>query len=109
MFGGNGYVILAKDRFHPAKESSVKFSFRTFVSEGIMFLMGTPGEGFLSLELKDGKIIYIFDLGSGRKPITSPQRYDDGKWHALTATRVEQNGLLTIDSIRGEQQMGYDI
>src|SRR6218665_4216446 len=102
MFGGNGYVILAKDRFNPSKASLVKFSFRTFASEGLMFLMGTPRRDFLSLELNDGKVIFKYELGSGRATIASTQRYNDGNWHLVTANRMNQAGILKIDASIGE-------
>src|SRR6218665_1433833 len=101
-FGGNGYVILTKNRFNPSKASLVKFSFRTFVSEGLTFLMGTPGKDFLSLEFKDGKVIYQYELGSGRATIASTQRYNDGKWHLVTANRMNQDGILKVDTNTGE-------
>src|SRR6218665_2087546 len=102
-FGGNGYVILTKNRFNPSKASFVKFSFRTFAREGLMFLMGKPRRDFLSLEIKDGKVIFKYELGSGRATIASTQRYNDGKWHEVTANRMNQDGILRIDDSTGEQ------
>lgn len=102
MFGGNGYVILSKDRYNPQKMSTVTFSFRTFASEGLMFLMGTPGKDFFSVELKDGKVVFQFELGSGSAFLGSSSRYNDGNWHLLSASRVAQDGLLKIDQISGE-------
>jgi len=101
-FGGNGYVILDKDRFNPSKASLVKFSFRTFASEGLMFLMGTPRRDFLSLELNDGKVIYQYELGSGRATIASTLRFNDGNWHNVTANRTNKDGILEIDGSTGE-------
>ena len=101
-FGGNGYVILTKNRFNPLRASLVRFKFRTFASEGLMFLMGTPRRDFLSLEIKDGKVIFKYELGSGRATIASTQRYNDGNWHLVTANRMNQAGILKIDASIGE-------
>jgi len=68
-----------------------------------MFLMGTPGRDFLSLALNNGKFIYQYELGSGRATIASTQRYNDGKWHEVTANRMNQDGILKVDSNTGEQ------
>lgn len=102
MFGGNGYVILSKDRFNTQKTSTVSFSFRTFALEGLMFLMGTPGKDFFSVELKDGKVVFQFELGSGSASLGSANRYNDGNWHSVSASRVMQDGLLKVDQISGE-------
>ena len=102
-FGGNGYVILDKDQFNLSRDSSpVKFSFRTFASEGLMFLMGPPRRDFLSLEIKDGKVIYQYDLGSGHSTIASTLRFNDGNWHNVTANRTNKDGILEIDGSTGE-------
>src|SRR6218665_234837 len=101
-FGGNGYVILDKELLNPSRASLVKFSFRTFACEGLMFLMGTPGRDFLSLALNNGKFIYQYELGSGRATIASTQRYNDGNWHEVLANRMNQDGILKVDGNTGE-------
>ena len=66
-FEGDGYLILDKDRFRPTVTSQVNLEFRTYAENGLLFLMGEI-EGFadfLSIELKDGRILYQFDLGTG--------------------------------------------
>jgi laminin alpha 3/5 len=96
-FGGSGYVILAKANFRPVGQSAVRFSFRTFATEGLMFLMGQPGKDYLSIELKDGKVLAQYDLGSGSATLLSSMTYNDGKWHALYMNRLNNDGILKID------------
>lgn len=100
MFGGNGYVILAKDRFRPEKISMVRLSVKTFAENGLIYLMGLEKD-FLSIEMRDGNIVYQYDLGSGRLTLRSNQKFNDGKWHTIQANRLSQDGILKIDSLTG--------
>lgn len=38
---------------------------------------------FIALELVDGKVRALLDLGSGTVVLTVPTRLDDGHWHRL--------------------------
>ena len=38
---------------------------------------------FIALYLKEGKIVYAFNCGSGSGQMVSPQTYNDGKWHKV--------------------------
>lgn len=103
MFGGNGYVILDKDRFKVALNSPVFLQFRTFADDGLLFLMGNySGVDFYSLELRGGKIVFQFNLGSGLMSLETDERYNDGQWHSIDANRDNKNGMLKVDSIPGE-------
>ena len=100
-FGGSGYVIVRKGKYRPERTSPVKFAFRTFASEGLMLLMGTPGHDFLSIELTDGRVVGKFDLGSGIDAMDSVQRFNDGQWHELYMNRINFDGLVKIDGVSG--------
>ena len=82
--------------------SQVSLKFRTFANEGILLLMGVPGQDFLSLELTDGRVRYQYNLGSGTRPIVSSQTFNDGKWHTVFASRLKQDGLLKVDGLTSE-------
>jgi len=100
-FGGSGYVIISKGNYRPERQSPVKFSFRTFATEGLMMLMGTPGGDFLSIELVDGKVVGKYDLGSGIGTLPAQKRFNDGRWHDLYMNRIGNDGLLKIDNLSG--------
>jgi len=103
-FGGSGYIIISKGNYRPARQSPVKFSFRTFASDGLMFVMGTPGADFLSIEMEDGRVVGKYDLGSGTGVLRSSgpvERYNDGQWHDLYMNRIGNDGLLKIDNLSG--------
>ncbi|XP_027563488.1 basement membrane-specific heparan sulfate proteoglycan core protein-like [Neopelma chrysocephalum] len=61
-----------------------------------------PGEGgkakdFLGLGLKDGHLVFSYQLGSGEATIVSEDPINDGEWHRVTVTREGRRGQLQVD------------
>jgi laminin alpha 3/5 len=97
-FDGSGYVILEKGRFIPTKSSLLQLSFKTFNPNGLLFLMGN-GSDYYSLELRDGRVVYQYDLGSGAAVLetSNGRTFNDGQWHRVDANRKYKDGLLKVD------------
>ncbi|KAL7292410.1 hypothetical protein TKK_0013999 [Trichogramma kaykai] len=101
-FDRGGYALLSKKSLQlPAdqKRFRVQFKFKTYVNNGLMYLMGGK-KHFLAVELRDGHVLYQFDLGDGELVMPSPKKYNDGEWHTVEVLRLERIGVLKID---GEQ------
>ncbi|KAK6179097.1 hypothetical protein SNE40_011531 [Patella caerulea] len=98
-FNGRGYVILSqKDLgFRPAKSVDVLLKFKTYAENGLLVYMTDGKRDFLSVEIREGQLIFQYDLGFGRATLKSPDRYNDGAWHSIQASRVEKDGLLLVD------------
>lgn len=98
-FDRHGYAILSKrsSQITPdTKKFSIKLSFKTFAEDGLIFLMG-KGKQFLSLEMRNGQLLYQFDLGEGEIALRSSDTYNDGNWHVVEALRQERKGVLKVD------------
>ncbi|EFN79905.1 laminin subunit alpha [Harpegnathos saltator] len=98
-FDRHGYAILSKkdSQITPdSKRFSIKLSFKTFAEDGLIYLMG-KGRQFLSLQMKNGRLLYQYDLGEGVIPLESLDKYNDGDWHILEALRLERSGVLKVD------------
>ncbi|XP_034231739.1 laminin subunit alpha isoform X3 [Thrips palmi] len=97
-FNGTGHVALDARSYLQRDRSSVQFDFQTKKSYGLLFLIGNDRQ-YLSVELRDGRVLYQFDLGDGTVRILSPEgvKYNDGKWHNVEAGRDHTTGLLKID------------
>uniref|UniRef100_A0A670K0Z6 Heparan sulfate proteoglycan 2 n=1 Tax=Podarcis muralis TaxID=64176 RepID=A0A670K0Z6_PODMU len=52
---------------------------------------------FISLGLKDGHLVFSYQLGSGEVNILSEDPVDDGEWHRVTAIREGKRGFLQVD------------
>ncbi|ESO94906.1 hypothetical protein LOTGIDRAFT_144813 [Lottia gigantea] len=98
-FNGRGYVILSRKelRFVPAKSVDVLMKFKTYAENGLLVYMTDNKRDFLSVEIRDGQVYFQYDLGYGRATLVSGERYNDGSWHSIQASRVEKDGLLLVD------------
>ncbi|XP_026299731.1 laminin subunit alpha [Apis mellifera] len=100
-FDKHGYAILRKKDFQispDTKKFSIRLNFKTFTEDGLIYLMG-KGKQFLSLEMKDGHVLYQYDLGEGETSLQSMNKYNDGNWHNLQALRYEKSGVLKVDGV----------
>ena len=49
-----------------------------------------------SAYLKDGKIVYLFNAGSGGISVTTPTQYNDGRWHKVVTRRAKTEGMFSV-------------
>ncbi|XP_030765960.1 laminin subunit alpha [Sitophilus oryzae] len=96
-FNGQGYVLIDARSFQLRLKSAITLAFKTFATEGLLFLAGKENT-FVALELRNGKILYQYNLGSGTKKFASTKQYNDGNWHKISAIRDGARGKLTIDN-----------
>ncbi|XP_026292152.1 laminin subunit alpha [Frankliniella occidentalis] len=96
-FNGSGYVVLDGKPYLQKERSAVQFRFKTKMRNGLLFLIGNEKQ-FFSVELRDGRILYQFDLGDGPVRMLSPEgvKYNDDEWHLVEAARDRKVGLLKI-------------
>jgi len=83
------------------EKSRFKIDFKTTHTDGLIFFMAgeTGKKDFMALYLKNGKLVYSFDLGSGKSNLATEDPVNDGKWHTAEFSRVKSNGKLVLDSI----------
>lgn len=98
-------MALESRGFEPRKSSHIRFTFRTSADEGLMYFTVTPEGHFESLELRNGKVIYQFQLSSGRVEMAAEKRYDDGKWHVLEVKQIQGDSSLVIDDSFGKKDL----
>jgi dystroglycan 1 len=108
-FRGDGYIELPASLLphtNPSVTEVVKMTVRTDQSDGLLFWHGqnatrlTRGGDYLGVGLKDGRVMFTYDFGSGAANITSDMRIDDGQAHELTLIRTGQKGNLVVDGLR---------
>ena len=108
MFDGSGYIILERDRFRPSKRSTIIMNFKSYAENGLLFMAG-KGNDFMSIELRNGTIVYQYNLGSGKGKLQTEKKYNDGKWHQIDAIRAAQQGLLKVDGLSGRWRCKSEI
>ncbi|RZC32304.1 Laminin G 2 and/or Laminin II domain containing protein [Asbolus verrucosus] len=95
-FNGNGYAILNAQSYALRTRSNIQLSFKTFATEGLLFLAG-KGKTFIALELRNGKVLYQYNLGENTKVWHTSKTYNDGQWHSVEASREGSNGRFNVD------------
>uniref|UniRef100_A0ABM5EK41 Basement membrane-specific heparan sulfate proteoglycan core protein isoform X2 n=1 Tax=Pogona vitticeps TaxID=103695 RepID=A0ABM5EK41_9SAUR len=124
-FHDGGYVALPKHAFPrslPDAPEVIEMEVRTRSANGLLLWQGVTtreagleplaaneeegesgkGQDFISLGLKDGHLVFSYQLGSGEANIVSEDPVDDGEWHRVTAIREGKKGFLQVD---GEEMM----
>ncbi|GFU18607.1 hypothetical protein NPIL_372691 [Nephila pilipes] len=105
MFTGGSYLhyfdenIVKRIR---GNKLDIRLKFRSFGPNGLLLWSGkkemSAAADYLSLGLKEGYLHFQYNLGSGEVIIVyNSTRVDDGKWHTVRATRIEQEGTLVVD------------
>lgn len=79
---------------------SIDFRFKTLEPNGLLFYNGGRRSDFVAIELVNGHIHYVFDLGDGPITIRDKSRIhmNDNRWHSVSIRRPgPKTHTLTVD------------
>jgi len=102
-FDGSGFVILSASQtgWKPAVSSQVSMKFKTYAPNGLLFFAGKDRD-FISIELRNGRVVYQYDLGGGRVELEYLfKEVNDGEWHDVQVNRRNTSGMLFVDEDGG--------
>ncbi|XP_034096402.1 neurexin-2-like isoform X15 [Gymnodraco acuticeps] len=101
-------AFLTLPRWNAKKTGAISFDFRTTEPMGLLLfshgsLQGAmpdkPRADFFAIELLDGFLFLVMDMGSGSiKMKASNKRLDDGEWCRVDFQRRGRNGLISVNS-----------
>ncbi|KFM77888.1 Agrin, partial [Stegodyphus mimosarum] len=99
-FTGRSYLELPT--LHNVKQAfSMEIWFLPRTADGVLLydgqLLNKKGD-FVSLNLKNGFINFLFNLGSGSANITSRKPVSLNEWHSIKISRYGRQGTLKIDN-----------
>ncbi|MFT7813885.1 laminin subunit alpha-1-like [Arapaima gigas] len=79
---------------------------KTSEPDNLLFYMGsTSSVDFLALEMRRGKVSFLWDVGSGHAKLEYPDiQINNNKWHQIQATRFGKQGTLTVQELKSEQK-----
>ncbi|XP_038177503.1 pikachurin isoform X2 [Arvicola amphibius] len=81
--------------------SNAFMRFKTTTKDGLLLWRGDsplrPNSDFISLGLRDGALVFSYNLGSGVASIMVNGSFSDGRWHRVKAVRDGQSGKMTVD------------
>ncbi|XP_006889604.1 PREDICTED: pikachurin [Elephantulus edwardii] len=104
QFMGRSYLIYDNPdilKRMSGSRSNVFMRFKTTAKDGLLLWRGDspmrPNSDFLSLGLRDGALVFSYNLGSGVASIMVNGSFNDGRWHRVKAVRDGQSGKITVD------------
>ncbi|XP_065280830.2 neurexin 1 isoform X2 [Dermacentor albipictus] len=81
----------------PRTAGALSVRLRTVEPDGLLlYASGAQGD-LIALELLEGRLHFVLDLGSGPVKVRSERRLDDGHWHQVQVARTDRAGTLTVD------------
>ncbi|XP_070156570.1 neurexin 1 isoform X1 [Polyergus mexicanus] len=81
-------------------ETNIYFQFKTREANGLILYNAGREHDFIAIELVNGHVHYVFDLGDGAVRVrdTSKSKLNDGKWHAVSIGRpASKRHTLAVD------------
>lgn len=105
-FSDDSYIALPKQMFprsRPDAPETIELEIRTTSTDGVIFWQGMEvreqgrERDFISLGLKDGHLLFSYQLGSGEAKIMTEDPINDGEWHKVTAIREGKSGSIQVD------------
>ncbi|XP_059546877.1 basement membrane-specific heparan sulfate proteoglycan core protein isoform X7 [Myotis daubentonii] len=102
MSGTGSYLVLpALTNMH--HELRLDIEFKPLAPNGILLFSGgkrEPVEDFVSLAMVGGHLEFRYELGSGLAVLRSPEPLALGRWHRVSAERLNKDGSLRVDGGR---------
>ncbi|XP_074675247.1 laminin subunit alpha-2 isoform X2 [Strix aluco] len=76
---------------------------RTVVADNLLFYLGSAKfTDFLAIEMRKGKVSFLWDVGSGVGRVEYPDlTIDDGFWYRIEASRSGKNGTISVRALDG--------
>ncbi|XP_041500327.1 laminin subunit alpha-1-like [Microtus oregoni] len=94
----NSHLVLPLNQSDVRKRLQVQLNIRTFASSGLIYYMANQNQmDYATLQLHEGRLHFMFDLGKGRTKVSHPTLLSDGKWHTVKTEYVKRKGFLTVD------------
>ncbi|CAK9814938.1 Nrxn1 [Anthophora quadrimaculata] len=91
-------------------ETNIYFQFKTREANGLILYNAGRERDFIAVELVNGHVHYVFDLGDGpvRVRDTSRSKLNDGKWHAVSIGRLapKRHTLAVDDHVTAVNSQG---
>ncbi|KAK9952854.1 hypothetical protein ABG768_016886 [Culter alburnus] len=84
--------------------NTLTLTMKTTEPDNLLFYMGSSAsEDFMALEMRHGKVSFLWDTGSGHTKLEYPNvQINNDKWHRINATRFGRHGTLTVQQTDSE-------
>ncbi|KAG8193397.1 hypothetical protein JTE90_012197 [Oedothorax gibbosus] len=97
------FTFLGLPQLRAYSTLNLYFQFKTMEPNGLLLYNSGKGQDFIAVELVDGHLHYVFNLGDGPRGVRSNTKatLNDNQWHAVTIGRPSphQHTLMVDDMI----------
>ncbi|XP_024619438.1 laminin subunit alpha-1 [Neophocaena asiaeorientalis asiaeorientalis] len=86
--------------------NSLTLNVKTSEPDNLLFYLGSSiSADFLAVEMRRGKVAFLWDLGSGSTRLEFPDfPVDDSKWHSIHVTRFGNIGSVSVKEVSASQK-----
>ncbi|XP_048106035.1 laminin subunit alpha-2 isoform X4 [Alosa alosa] len=83
--------------------NTIVLNVKTTTADNLLFYLGSAKYvDFLAIEMRKGKVNFLWDVGSGVGRVEYPDlAIHDGNWHRIEATRSGLNGSISVHPLEG--------
>ncbi|XP_031295017.2 laminin subunit alpha-1 isoform X1 [Camelus dromedarius] len=93
------HFVLPFNQLAVRRRLSVQLRIRTFASSGLIYYMAHQNQvDYAALQLHEGRLHFMFDLGKGRTKVSHPALLSDGQWHTVKTEYFKKKGFMMVDN-----------
>ncbi|XP_036405402.1 laminin subunit alpha-2 isoform X1 [Megalops cyprinoides] len=83
--------------------NTIILNVKTTHPDNLLFYLGSARYiDFLAIEMRKGKVNFLWDVGSGVGRVEYPDlAINDGNWHRIEASRIGINGTISVHPLEG--------
>ena len=100
-FHGAGYARFPANMFNPGFSTTISFRVRTFATNGLLMLYSTVSmSDYIAISFNSSTLQFAFDSGANSPTniLELDVGINDGSWHDISASRIGNQGVLTLDN-----------
>lgn len=100
---GGDCIRTYKPEIKKGSYNNIVVNVKTAVADNLLFYLGsTKFIDFLAIEMRKGKVSFLWDVGSGVGRVEYPDlTIDDSYWYRIEASRTGRNGTISVRALEG--------
>lgn len=100
---GGDCIRTYKPEIKKGSYNNIVVNVKTTVADNLLFYLGSAKFiDFLAIEMRKGKVSFLWDVGSGVGRVEYPDlTIDDSYWYRIEASRTGRNGSISVRALDG--------
>ncbi|XP_004673900.1 PREDICTED: laminin subunit alpha-2 isoform X2 [Condylura cristata] len=100
---GGDCIRTYKPEIKKGSYNNIVVNVKTAVADNLLFYLGSAKFiDFLAIEMRKGKVSFLWDVGSGVGRVEYPDlTIDDSYWYRIEASRTGRNGTISVRALDG--------